>query len=370
MNPWLVALAGAATAQLLASWRMTRKHRMREPNAKCRVVEIRGSRGHHIALYRFPPDRVTFREPVLLSHGLGANRFNLDFNDDGHGSPRLSLARYLHHHGFDVWMLETRGSGRAKVPWNARWSLLDEARDDVGCALESVLSESKVDRVFWVGHSKGGLLQLLHQALNLPTARHVAGIVVVGTPGSAPAFNPLLRPMLRLAAGGISPGLPLIPIARLALPWASPLTTVGRSLMPHLQGLPTPMMKKLFASLPSNVSPAVLSELAKWTLEGRIVTEDGVPIELTHVSVPCLFIAGGRDWLAPLESVRAGFEAIGSADKTFVEAGSESGVMYGHGGLLLGSNAPEDVFPVIRSWLSERACTLIADPTASRPCVT
>src|SRR5689334_4166748 len=64
--------------------------------------------GSAIALGRYlPRERRRFQQPVVLCHGLGANRFALDFDE------RHSLARYLARRGFETWVLELRGRGLA-----------------------------------------------------------------------------------------------------------------------------------------------------------------------------------------------------------------------------------------------------------------
>ena len=50
--------------------------------------------GWRLAAYRYP--RKTKRAPVLLIHGLGTNRYDVDFPEE-----RLSLAKYLYRKGFD-----------------------------------------------------------------------------------------------------------------------------------------------------------------------------------------------------------------------------------------------------------------------------
>src|SRR6476619_1116703 len=81
--------------------------------------------GASIALGRYHPRGPRrFAEPVLLCHGLGANRFNLDFDE------RYSVARYLARRGFETWVLEMRGRGEAG--FHARSTSFDEqAEHDV-----------------------------------------------------------------------------------------------------------------------------------------------------------------------------------------------------------------------------------------------
>src|SRR5690606_26287692 len=59
--------------------------------------------GWQLALHHRPPARGGHGTPLLLCHGMGSNRFNMD------GPGRASLARHLQAAGFDVWVLELRG---------------------------------------------------------------------------------------------------------------------------------------------------------------------------------------------------------------------------------------------------------------------
>src|SRR5689334_6562124 len=58
-----------------------------------------------VAVSRYRPAKPIGADPLLLVHGLGANRYNFDLSD------RTSLARYLADAGYDVWVLELRGRG-------------------------------------------------------------------------------------------------------------------------------------------------------------------------------------------------------------------------------------------------------------------
>ena len=64
--------------------------------------------GAAIALGRYHAREARrYAEPVILCHGLGANRFHMDFDE------HYSLARYLARAGFETWVLELRGRGLA-----------------------------------------------------------------------------------------------------------------------------------------------------------------------------------------------------------------------------------------------------------------
>ena len=80
--------------------------------------------GWRITLHHRPPRPAAHASPVILCHGMGSNRYNVD------GPGRTSLARFLQRRGYDVWVLELRGAGCSRrllrlppVPY--RWSFED-----------------------------------------------------------------------------------------------------------------------------------------------------------------------------------------------------------------------------------------------------
>ncbi|MEM1025520.1 MAG: alpha/beta fold hydrolase [Myxococcota bacterium] len=352
MDTWAWVLSGVIllTGYGLLAVRLARVYRLPEPEAERLLVEL-PRLGHHVALYHYPGRR-RWAEPVILCHGLGSNRYNVDFFDDGEGQDRLSLARRLQDRGFDVWSLETRGHGHARVQ-GGRWGLFDEVRQDFVVALDTVSQMSGSRRVFWLGHSWGGLIPLVHEATQAP---RLAGLIAVGTPGrirQAPsALHPILRVLERVPIG-----LPLPLMARMALPMAAPLALLARVLAPRLTRLPDPMLRRLLASLPAPIPPGIMADLARFARIGGLADEEGRRVDWSEMNTPVFFVAGQRDWLAPVPSVRAAFEGVGAEDKTFLLARNEGqgASDFGHGGLLLGEHAPEVVFPAIEHWLEARA---------------
>jgi len=126
---------------------------------------------------------------------------------------------------------------------------------------------------------------------------------------------------------------------------------------------------------PCNVDPLVVSryfrngipdeatdlvdQFAAWIREGTMRNRDGSVVyaaRLGDVRLPLLMLAAGRDLQRPAAYVRAAYEAMGSADKTFVRAGVEDGfsIDFGHDDLLAGRAAPQEVFPRIADWLAAR----------------
>src|SRR5438876_406455 len=75
------------------------------------IHSARPGAGWRIALVRYRPTpgpEATLPpapEPLLLVHGIAANRYNFDLTDES------SLARFLAASGYDVWLVELRGRG-------------------------------------------------------------------------------------------------------------------------------------------------------------------------------------------------------------------------------------------------------------------
>jgi hypothetical protein len=70
-----------------------------------------------------------------------------------------------------------------------------------------------------------------------------------------------------------------------------------------------------------------------------------------------LLFAGVRDQLAPPASVEFIKDHVSSTDLTFklMSAANGASVDYGHGDLVVGRHAPDDVFPLVVGWLEARA---------------
>jgi hypothetical protein len=67
------------------------------------------------------------------------------------------------------------------------------------------------------------------------------------------------------------------------------------------------------------------------------------------VTQPALFVSAEKDGLAPPAVVEAAFRRWGGEPKRYWNCGRD----YGHLDLLLGRNAPEVVFPMVKDFLLE-----------------
>ena len=304
--------------------------------------------GASIALGRYHPrGERRFLTPVILCHGLGANRFDLDFDE------KYSLARFLARRGFESWVLELRGRGLAGKPMHTTFD--DQARDDVGTALRTVLSANKAHDALWVGHSKGGMVAYAHLA-RLPAAP-IRAVVAMGTPIS---FDVQLgvKPFLRAVAPALQ--LKVIPM-RWATRWIAQVGLPPWPIGPYLanaENMEPLVIRQAIANVTSDLLGGVARQFYRWISTGRLDGEDGFDYRagLKNVRTPVLLMAGIKDGLAPPATVTPTIELLGGPVEYVLLSRSQGfSADYGHGDLTLGRNAPAEVFPRVAEFLERHA---------------
>lgn len=354
----LLSLVLLVAALLLLIWHVRSWERRLAVALKYGLEEkLRTPDGADIELRRLPlPPEPVALPPVLVVHGLGANHRNNDLTED------ISLARYLGARGRDVWLLTLR-SGLAQKSFAAarRVRFAAMARHDVPIAIREVLDRTGSTKLDYVGFSMGGMLLYAALANGLPPEL-LRRVAIVGSPGvvrppvaiPVPAFvsripalvYPTLRFRLAARAGAFAAEWFSSPAHRWVFNPRNVARGVARlSLVNVVMDVPGPLNYDfaLFAASPG----------------GRI-TLDGTPVldELRNVSAPAIFFAGCADRLAPPDTVRAAFDAWGSAlaspEKRFVLLGVEHGhsADYGHGDLCVGANVRTELFEPLAEFLS------------------
>lgn len=326
-----------------------------------RLYWARTRDGWNLALHRYEPRPGAHRTPVVLCHGMSSNRWDMD----GPGS--ISLARYLWEQGYDVWVVELRGAGRSTKPnwWNGKrynWSFEDYVYHDAPALLRVVLRETKAAKVHWVGHSMGGMIA--YAILMTPMAGKIASAVTLGSPTMSQVGHPLLdlgvpyRGLLRFLPNRV----PIGTLARLTAPLAPLLAKIlARQIHElgwHAGNANEELFRTLMLTAVDDIPASLLREFARW-YELRAMTDRYGLFDfmehLERITTPMLIVAGSRDGLTPVQDLRAVYERIRSKDKRFVVIGKETGASneYAHADLILGLNAPSDVYPVIYRWLEQ-----------------
>jgi alpha-beta hydrolase superfamily lysophospholipase len=321
--------------------------------------EARTRDGWLLALYRYAPTEGGHAAPVLLCHGMGSNRFNLD------GPGRTSLARFLHRRGYDVWLVELRGAGASRrglrlvgLPYRVNFE--DYAQHDAPAALRLIQRERGGGRVLWVGHSLGGMVA--YALLMSPAGDAVAGAVTLASPGMTDVGSPHLdawvplRGLLRFAPPRLPSGL----LARLGAPFAPFLAAALGPLVRewgwHPDNLDLEVVRFMMRRGVEDLPTSLLREFARWYEARRMSDRYGLfsfTDHLERVRTPMLLMAGSCDGLTPPEDIRRVYERIGSPDKSFFVAGRESGLDhdYSHVDLVLGRHAPDEIFGRVADWL-------------------
>jgi len=316
---------------------------------------IRTRDNWRLAAYRYPGDRGA---PVLLCHGLGINRYDLDAPDEA-----ISVARYLHGRGHDVWVVELRGAGRSRPPrWPLRgrrpWDFDDHVHRDVPAILRHVLDATGAPALHWVGHSMGGMLA--YAALEHYDARLFATVTTIGSPAFTAMRHPWVdvmyraRPML-----GVVRWLPYRRVGR----WASLNPWFLHWLVGRLAANPDNIDRRQLARLVRvglyDLPAELLDQFADWYAGEGFARTDGLldyHAHLARIAAPMLIIAGADDRLSPLEDLRQVFDAIASTDKELLIVGRDTGFSadYGHIDLVFGVRARDEVYPRIASWIEAR----------------
>jgi polyhydroxyalkanoate synthase subunit PhaC len=293
------------------------------------------------------------RAAVLLVHGFGQNRYTWH-------TSRRSFANFLASEGFDVFNLDLRGRGRSRRFGALHDTILDDyIREDVPAAIRTVQRVSNHSRVYLVGHSMGGIISY---AVAGSTARdEVEGVVSFGSPyrfGLGSRFLAFVGPLLYGARlTGIFDRNPPIPIRRLGAHmvkrswlWDNPLVPIPmrpwtpRSMEPEI------LAENLSAAF-EHTRVAIALGLVGLGSESALKSHDGLNdygLAFELADKPLLVIAGSRDALAPPASVRPVYDHSRSSDKTYRE------FPLGHIDLLLGRDAPQLVWPLVKTWLVSR----------------
>ena len=316
--------------------------------------------GWTLAVWYSPAAPRRFREPVVLCHGLANNHAFFDLR------PR-SLVAHLTALGFDCYAVDLRGAGASVPPHEGPWQVTvdDHVLRDVPAVVELVTAHAHAERVLWVGHSLGGLVGLA--ASSGPLGAHLQGLVTLGSPAF---FTP------RRQVGW------MLFLAQFLSPWGALGTGVVRLVAPLAGRLPapclhgsanldniTPQVQRLAAAnIFAPLWRGVLGQLEDWTTHDEFRSLDGqvdYRAAVAALRVPVLVVGGSVDRLAPLPATLALFELLPAASRQLARFGTAFGHQadYGHGDLVLGRHADQEVFPVVDAFL-QAVATPVEPPVA------
>ena len=202
------------------------------------------------------------------------------------------------------------------------------AHNDVPAAIKKVLKESGQKKLYWVSHSGGGHLALMHLARKPEYQEKFAGLVTLGAQATDGAMGFKYKTRALFLWG----------LTRLfgQFPEAIATATVGT------EGEPT----------------RLLAQWSKWNIKKKWQGGDGFDYMsgLSTLTVPALMLAGSKDDIAPTTGCKKFFDAMGSDDKSWLVFSQANGHSkdFTHGQLIRGSAAQQDVYPHISDWITKR----------------
>jgi pimeloyl-ACP methyl ester carboxylesterase len=315
-----------------------------------RRVDVTTADGWTLALWHRPSPRRRFDVPVILCHGLANNAAFMEFRG------ARNLGRALAEAGFDTWAVDLRGHGASTPPHEGPWDVTfdDHVTFDAPAVVEAVLRASGARQAAWIGHSLGGLVGL---AAAPALGARLAALVTVGTPvffRVPRVLAPLARLVSWLALWGRLDSALLRVIAPFAGRAPPPKLT---ALSANLRNITREDQRALVANVFAPVWRGVLRQLADWVEHDAFTSVDGATdyrARLATLEVPTLMVGGTVDQLAPPDVVRDAFALLTMPTRELQLFGRTYGhaAEYGHGDLLVGRAAPEEVYPVISRFLA------------------
>ncbi|MDY6864451.1 MAG: alpha/beta fold hydrolase [Halobacteriota archaeon] len=290
--------------------------------------------------------------PVIMCHGLAGNSNEYILKDE-----RCSLARYLASNGYDAWVVDLRGHGlskgffiKEKGEWdfsqsaNGYWdfNINDLIEYDTKAIIDKVKEVSGSDKVSWIGRSMGGWLGYAH-VIDGYGKEDLKVVVSIASPSHFSEGFVRRMGKSRLVRGMIG-SRSRSSISPTSL--TSVMNNMGRS--------------SKMLSLFSNESPSVFLDFLDFLKRGEVTKHNyGSEGNIEHygsetspsywenfdkVDVPMVFITGTKDRFATPESTTESYNRV-------MEVHGESSIHilpdFGHIDILVGTNAYDEVFPLV-----------------------
>jgi pimeloyl-ACP methyl ester carboxylesterase len=334
--------------------------------------------------------------PVILCHGLLANKHTLDFGHKENNRKLwddYSLAAYLHKGGedkkfcFDVWVPELRGrrsyseydfEKRNNKIQNIEWCFDQYIDFDVPAIVKKIHSEYNTDiQIFWVGMSMGGMLAYAYGQTK-EGDKNLRGAVTIGSPISfefneGREFNLIktfaprkifhhinLRSILennpRFKEIFICKAINCKNIDRDVIEKYIELgydNSISSKIVSHFGVF---FRHKNFCRYPKY--PWLYDFFDKIPIINKVVEPYSWKKNLHKFKRPLLAIAGRADEEAPPEDVKYILNHIGSTDITYLEYSRDSlltDINYGHLDFHKGKKAKTEFYPKIYDWLKEKS---------------
>lgn len=350
------------------------------------------SDGWELPITRYTSDE-TIATPVILCHGLAANKHSVDFGEFKEKDWRkYSLACFLSNYekrnefAFDMWVAELRGRGEnpsfdpEENPEKYRWTVDDYIDKDVPTIIDYVQDwycknkECKVDekpKVYWIGKSMGGMIAYGYGQKE-DGFHNFKGVITLGSPTAfhywKTALEILARITPRRAVGHVNASKFFIDHPRVCGEFKKNVANEENIDMDILD-------RYIEIGMNNTISLKVLTQFMvfyrhnnfckyphfPWAYDtfgripffGKIVHPYSYKYNLEKFKTALCAIAGGVDNAAPPLDVQYTAGHVGSSDITYHNFCKQSGCEhdYGHFDLNMGLNVRKEVYPYLYDWL-------------------
>jgi predicted alpha/beta hydrolase len=324
---------------------------------QAQVLYAKTDDGWQLAVHHWPHRGRKRQYPILMVHGLAANRHNIDLDE------RYSVARAARDRGFEVYILELRGAGLSRPPRGRdrslfQWGFEEHKVHDLPAAIRFVLDHAGRHKVHGLGHSMGGMLLYAHAVEPMSSLR---SITTVGSPLiSQLNLGPRERRLMQLATR-------LVPARAMKRVRIKNVVGVAGRFVPLSARLADGVLLNV-----ANCEQEVIGRMAREAISDiplQLVVEIGAQMSvqvqqegpyayearLGDIRVPVQAVSGSVDRVAPVAAVEAAVTRLDGPDVRYRKMGREEGdrADYGHADLLVGRAAPEEVFPTLIDFMEE-----------------
>lgn len=310
--------------------------------------------GWKIALHYHEPEYTRpGAYPVIFCHGIAVNKYGVDLDR------RHSLAFYLKQNGFPVFVVDLRGTGNSFHPdtkKERKFYFDNYIEFDVPAVIRTVKEMTGAPKVNWVGHSMGSMIASGFLGRRLEGHESVACHVAIGSPGRLDHIRGKIWEVL-FKHHWVQSALDLRFGANVFAPVSGRFATPYEKFIYHPENVSSTVIRQLMNNGIENINPGVSEQMLGWIQKGTETTCDGryeYRNGYKNIKIPVLYIAGEKDHVAPPSCIEHSYENTGSAKKSYRILGRTYGHSsdYCHIGLVLGENAPTEVFPLVHDWLS------------------
>lgn len=304
-------------------------------------------------LYRYcSSNPIKHRKPVLILYALINKAYILDL------TPGMSLVEHLVDEGFDVYMLEW-----GDFEWEDRHlTFADLIFDYIAHTVHKVCQFSRCDELSLIGYCMGGTMAAMYTSLfNFP---RISNMVFLAAPfdfENAGISSRWLKSG-HFDADKIADTFELVPRdfidygVKLLNPVNNFWGTYTRLWKVIDEGMSIKSWKVLnkWVNDNTNFPGGAYRQWIRDMYQENLLVKGGInlrgqQVDLKNIESALLVLAGEKDHIVLPHQARAAMDYVGSKDKSYCE------FPIGHGGLVFGGIAKNQVFPTISQWLGDRS---------------